>query len=57
MATWILTGSLENFRINLEHVQVADHRHLAFQGQLRQVSDADAELIRERLGAAADVRG
>jgi predicted RNA-binding protein len=43
----------------LEHVRrwPAEHWRLAFQGQLRTVSDADAELlerrIRERAGAAA----
>ena len=31
----------------------AEHWHLAFQGQLRTVSDADAALLRERIGAAA----
>jgi hypothetical protein len=39
----------------LEHVRKwpAEHWHLAFQGQLRTVSDADAELLEERLGHAA----
>jgi len=39
----------------LEHVAKwpAEHWHLAFQGQLRIVGDADAALLRERLGAAA----
>ena len=39
----------------LEHVQKwpAEHWHLAFQGQLRTVSDADAELLERRLRAAA----
>jgi hypothetical protein len=31
----------------------AEHWHLAFQGQLRTVSDADAELLEKRLAAAA----
>ena len=125
MATWILTGSVENFRINvergfdvigfkerrriqasqfepgdeivfyvtglqafggiarvrsqmfedepvvvleeesfvpaeslidrLEHLRKwpAEHWHLGFQGQLRTVSEADAELLRERIEAAA----
>jgi len=39
----------------LEHVQKwpADHWHLAFQGQLRTVSDADARVLSERLRGAA----
>ena len=39
----------------LEHVAKwpADHWHLAFQGQLRTVSEADAELLDSRLRAAA----
>jgi predicted RNA-binding protein len=39
----------------LEHVRKwpADHWHLAFQGQLRIVSDADAELLERRLRQAA----
>ena len=39
----------------LEHVAKwpIEHWHLAFQGQLRTVSDADARLLRERLEAAA----
>jgi hypothetical protein len=43
---------------NLEHVRKwpAEHWHLAFQGQLRTVGEADAALLRERLGAAAAVR-
>ena len=38
----------------LEHVGKwpAEHWHLAFQGQLRTVSAADAELLRSRIGAA-----
>jgi hypothetical protein len=38
----------------LEHVRKwpAEHWHLAFQGQLRTVSDADARLLRARIGAA-----
>jgi hypothetical protein len=40
---------------DLEHASKwpAEHWHLAFQGQLRVVGDADAELLRERIGAAA----
>ena len=30
----------------------AEHWHLAFQGQLRTIGDADRELLHERLGAA-----
>lgn len=39
----------------LEHVRKwpAEHWHLAFQGQLRTVSEADARLLAERLAAAA----
>jgi hypothetical protein len=39
----------------LEHMAKwpAEHWHLAFQGQLRTVSDADAEALRSRLAAAA----
>ena len=38
----------------LEHISKwpAEHWHLAFQGQLRTVSDADADLLRSRMGAA-----
>jgi predicted RNA-binding protein len=42
----------------LEHVQKwpREHWHLAFQGQLRTVPAGDAELLRERLRAAAGER-
>ena len=42
----------------LEHVPKwpAEHWHLAFQGQLRTIGEADAELLRERLSAAASRR-
>jgi predicted RNA-binding protein len=42
----------------LEHVRKwpADHWHLAFQGQLRIVSEADAGLLERRIGAAAGAR-
>jgi predicted RNA-binding protein len=42
----------------LEHVRKwpADHWQLAFQGQLRIVSAADAELLERRIGAAAGAR-
>ena len=45
----------EELAPELEHVRKwpAEHWHLAFQGQLRAVSEADAELLRARLGAAA----
>lgn len=40
---------------DLEHIAKwpAEHWHLAFQGQLRTISEADAELLRERLQLAA----
>jgi predicted RNA-binding protein len=39
----------------LEHVRrwPAEHWHLAFQGQLRPVSDSDARLLADRIAAAA----
>jgi hypothetical protein len=39
----------------LEHVAKwpREHWHLAFQGQLRIIGEADAKLLRDRLGAAA----
>jgi predicted RNA-binding protein len=39
----------------LEHVRKwpPEHWHLAFQGQLRSISDADARLLRDRMTAAA----
>jgi hypothetical protein len=39
----------------LEHVRKwpPDHWHLAFQGQLRTIGEADAELLRERLSSTA----
>jgi predicted RNA-binding protein len=44
----------EELAPELEHVRKwpADHWHLAFQGQLRTIGEADAELLRERLSAA-----
>ena len=41
----------------LEHARKwpAEHWHLAFQGQLRTVGEADAALLRERIGSAAAV--
>ena len=45
----------EDVALELEHVRKwpAEHWKLAFQGQLRIVSDADARLLGERLRAAA----
>jgi predicted RNA-binding protein len=45
----------EELAPELEHVRKwpADHWHLAFQGQLRTVGEADAELLRSRIEAAA----
>ena len=45
----------EELATELEHVRKwpPEHWHLAFQGQLRTISDADAKLLRERLAAAA----
>jgi predicted RNA-binding protein len=47
----------EELATELEHVRKwpAEHWHLAFQGQLRTVSDADATLLRERLASAVGV--
>ncbi len=44
----------EELVTGLEHVRKwpPDHWHLAFQGQLRTIGDADAALLRERLGAS-----
>jgi hypothetical protein len=41
----------EELAADLEHVRKwpPDHWHLAFQGQLRTIAEADAELLRERL--------
>jgi hypothetical protein len=41
----------------LEHVRKwpADHWHLAFQGQLRAISNADARLLAQRIAVAAGV--
>jgi EVE domain len=53
-AGWI---DAEDLKDDLEHVRKwpADHWRLAFQGQLRTVSDADAAVLLERLRAAARV--
>ena len=44
----------ETLVTELEHVRKwpPDHWHLAFQGQLRTIGDADAALLRERLNAS-----
>ena len=49
---WVPAEALKD---ELEHVRKwpAEHWRLAFQGQLRTVSDADARLLEERLSAAA----
>jgi predicted RNA-binding protein len=43
----------EDLATELEHVRKwpPDHWHLAFQGQLRTIGEADAELLRERLAS------
>jgi predicted RNA-binding protein len=48
----------EKLASDLEHVRKwpPDHWHLAFQGQLRTIGEADAALLRERLAAKATVR-
>ena len=47
----------EELARDLEHVRKwpAEHWTLAFQGQLRTISDADAALLMDRLHAAAGV--
>ena len=47
----------EELKGDLEHVRKwpADHWTLAFQGQLRTVSDADAALLMDRMRAATGV--
>jgi len=47
----------EEVKGELEHVRKwpAEHWKLAFQGQLRTISDADAELLLDRMRAAAGV--
>ena len=47
----------EDVAAELEHVRKwpAEHWHLAFQGQLRVVGDADAELLRDRISSAVGV--
>jgi hypothetical protein len=45
----------EELATELEHVRKwpPDHWHLAFQGQLRTIGEADAELLREHLASTA----
>ena len=47
--------AVESLLDELEHVRrwSPEHWHLAFQGQLRTISEADAELVRARMQAAA----
>ena len=47
--------AVESLLDELEHVRrwPAEHWHLAFQGQLRTISDDDAALVRGRMQAAA----
>jgi hypothetical protein len=53
-ADWV---SAELLKDGLEHIRKwpAEHWKLAFQGQLRTVSDADAALLMDRMQAAAGV--
>ena len=53
-AEWVTADSLKT---DLEHIRKwpAEHWKLAFQGQLRTVSEADAALLMERMHAAAGV--
>jgi hypothetical protein len=53
-ADWVGAESLKD---DLEHIRKwpAEHWKLAFQGQLRTVSDADAALLMDRMQAAAGV--
>ena len=48
----------ESLASELEHVRKwpAAHWHLAFQGQLRAVSEADAKLLEQRMRAASGAR-
>ncbi|HEX4838013.1 MAG TPA: hypothetical protein VFV03_05770 [Solirubrobacteraceae bacterium] len=54
-AGWVPAQTLAS---KLEHVRKwpAEHWKLAFQGQLRTVSDRDSKLLLKRLGAAAATR-
>jgi predicted RNA-binding protein len=46
--------SAEELATELEHVRKwpPDHWHLAFQGQLRTIAEADADLLRDRLSSS-----
>jgi predicted RNA-binding protein len=48
----------EELATELEHVRKwpPDHWHLAFQGQLRTIGEADAELLRKTLGSRTATR-
>jgi hypothetical protein len=48
----------ESVKDDLEHIAKwpAEHWKLAFQGQLRTVTDADAALLMKRMGSAAGVK-
>jgi EVE domain len=48
----------EKLRTEMEHIRKwpAEHWKLAFQGQLRTISDADTRLLLDRMGAAAAAR-
>jgi hypothetical protein len=52
---WVAAESVKN---ELEHIRKwpADHWTLAFQGQLRIISEADAALLLDRMRAAGGVR-
>jgi EVE domain len=49
----------EELATELEHVRKwpLDHWHLAFQGQLRTIGEADADLLRGRLASSAATHG
>ncbi|MGZ4271768.1 MAG: EVE domain-containing protein [Solirubrobacteraceae bacterium] len=53
-ADWVDAAELKD---RLEHIRKwpAEHYKLAFQGQLRTISDADADVLLDRLRAAAGV--
>ena len=54
-AEWVPAESVKD---DLEHIRKwpAEHWKLAFQGQLRTVSDADARVLMKRMRAAAGVK-
>jgi hypothetical protein len=63
--TWVLTSSPDNhaataahaFSVILAHIRKwpAEHWKLAFPGQLRTVSEADATLLMDRMHASSGV--